>query len=472
MNRRLAAGLVGLALAGKLILLAVLLGRGPGPGFYVDSETYLGPARSLLETRSFAAAPGRADEPELVRTPGYPAFLSLVLVVFGERLWVVSALGACLSAATALALLVLFAEPFGARTAAWAAVLLSFEPGSFCRSLEILSETLFALLLVLGLAAIVAFVGRPVTRPAVAFLGGLALAVATLVRPILVFLLPVLALLLLAVLLARRAPGLRIAAAVLAFLIPPALLVGGWMARNARAAGAFSLAPVSGHQLLHRRAAAVVARVEGVPITLAQERLGIREAFYRFRGPAAEAELFGGRRYQDVFPGTAGLGVYELDRKWRREAMEIFRAHPLATLAVTARGSLLLLLSPPSLILAPRYGLVRPGPEIQRLYDEQEIGALARRLASGHPFLFAVSLLLVLQLLALLVLALRGALRSWRPGRRAAQAVLLVSAGYLIASSSSTDAADDRYRVPLMPVVCLYAAAGLVVPNVSTMGRS
>jgi len=98
--------------------------------------------------------------------------------------------------------------------------------------------------------------------------------------------------------------------------------------------------------------------------------------------------------------------------------------------------------------------------------------ALASRLASGHPVLFAVSLLLVLQLVALLVLALRGALRSWRPGRRAAQAVLLVTAGYLIAASSSTDAADDRYRVPLMPLVCLYAAAGLVVPEVSTMGRS
>jgi hypothetical protein len=471
-NRRLAAGLVGLALAGKLTLLAVLLGRGAGPGTYVDSATYLGPARALLETGRFAAAPGRADEPELVRTPGYPVFLALVLAVFGERLWVVSVLGACLSAATALALLAFFAEPFGARTAAWSAVLLSFEPGSFCRSLEILSETLFALLLVLGLAALVAFVGRPSARPAAAFLGGLALAAATLVRPILVFLLPVLALVLLALLLARRSPGRRIAAAVLAFLLPPAVLVGGWMARNALVAGAFSLAPVSGHQLLHRRAAAVLARVEGVPLTVAQERLGIREAFYRFRGPASEAELFGSRRYEDLFPGTARLGLYELDRRWRREALEIFRSHPLDTLAVTARGSLLLLLSPPSLILASRFDLFRPGPELQRLYDEQEIGALARRLASDHPLLFAVSALLVLQLVALMVLAVRGALRSWRPGRRGVQAVLLVTAGYLIAASSSTDAADDRYRVPLMPVVCLYAAAGFVAPKVSTMDPS
>ena len=461
MNRRIAAGLVGLALAGKLILLAVLVWRGPGPGIFIDSATYLGPARALLATGRYATGPGPSAGPELLRTPGYPAFLALVFAVFGERLWVASALGACLSAATALALLYLFTEPFGERPAAWAAVLLSFEPGSFCRSLDILSETFFTLLLVLGLAALVAVVGRPEPRSAPAFLGGVALALATLVRPILVFLLPVLALALLAVSLRRRWGGGRRAAVLGAFLLGPTLLVGGWMARNARVAGSFSLVPVSGAQLLHRRAAAVVARVEGIPLTEAQERLGIREAFFRHRGPGAEAEMFGSQRYRDLFPGTAGLSLFELDRKWRGEAMEIFRAHPAATLAATARGSLLLLFAPASLILSVHFDLVRPDPEVQRLYDDQEVRALTASLARHHPVLFTVSTLLVVQVAALLLLALLGAVRSWRGGRRAAHALLLVSLGYLIAASSSTDAVDDRYRVPLMPVVCLYAAAGL-----------
>lgn len=461
MNRRIAAGLVGLALAGKLLLLAVLVWRGPGPGVFIDSGTYLGPARALLETGRYATGPEPSAGPELLRTPGYPALLALVFAVFGERIWVASALGACLSAATALALLVLFVEPFGWRPAAWAAVLLSFEPGSFCRSLDILSETFFTLLLVLGLAALVAVVGRPEPRPAPAFLGGVALALATLVRPILVFLLPVLALMLLAVSLGRRWPGARRTAVVGAFLLGPALLVGGWLARNARVAGAFSLAPVSGHQLLHRRAAAVVARVDGIPLTLAQERLGIREAFFRFRGPDSEAELFGDRSYRGLFPETAGLGLFELDRRWRGEALKVFRAHPFATLAATGRGSLLLLFTPPSLIFSVRFGLLWPETDLRHLYDEQQIEDLASFLARRHPVLFAVSSLLVVQLVALAVLAARGALRSWRPGHRAVHAVLLVTLGYLIVASSSTDAFDDRYRVPLMPVVCVYAAAGL-----------
>lgn len=462
MNRRLAAGLVGVGLAGKLVLLAVLLGGGGAPGVYLDSATYIGPAKALLEVGRYATAPEASAGPELVRTPGFPALLALVFTLFGERLWVVSALGALFSAATAVALIFLLAEPFGEKAAAWSAVLLTFEPGSFCRSLDVLSETFFTLLLVLGLAALVACVRPGALRPAPAFLAGGALAAATLVRPILVYLLPVLALLLLAAALRRRGSGPGPAAVVGAFLLVPALLVGGWMARNGRVAGAFSLAPLTGHQLLHRRAAAVVARVEGIPLTVAQERLGIREAFFRFRGPGSEAELFGGRRYREVFPASADLGLFELDRKWRREAIGIFRAHPAATLAETARAGAWLLLSPPSLILSVRFGLVRPEADLGRLYEEQQVEALARSLVRRHPALFATSALLVVLLGALALLAAVGAVRSWRAGPRAPHAVLLVTLGYLILASSSADTADDRFRVPLMPIVCLYAAAGLV----------
>jgi Ca2+/Na+ antiporter len=465
MSRRLAAWLIGVALAGKLLLLGLLVARGPGTVLYIDSETYLGPARALLETGAYAPNPGRRGEPELIRTPGYPAFLALVFRVFGERLWIVSLLGALFSAATALALLTLFSKPFGERAAAWGAVLLSFEPGSFCRSLDILSETFFTLLLVLGLAALVALVTRPAPRALEAFLGGLALALATLVRPILALLLPVFVVLLLAVSLKKRWTGGRSAAVLAAFLFAPVLLVGGWMERNARVADAFSLVPVTGHQLLHRRAAAVVACVEGVSLTEAQERLGIREAFFRFRGPASESELFGSRRYRDLFPKTADLGLFELDRRWRREAMGIFRAHPVLTLETAARGAVLLLLTPPSLILSARYGLVRPDAEIGRLYADQEVGALARALSRRHPVLFGVSVLLVAGQGILLALALVGAARSWRRGPRAAHAVLLATLVYLMAASSSTDATDDRYRVPLMPLVCLYAAAAVRPPS-------
>jgi 4-amino-4-deoxy-L-arabinose transferase-like glycosyltransferase len=465
MSRRLAAWLIGVALAGKLLLLGLLMARGPETVLYVDSETYLGPARALLETGAYAPDPERPDRPELIRTPGYPVLLALVFRFLGERLWIVSALGALFSAATALALLVLYAKPFGERAAAWGAVLVSFEPGSFCRSLDILSETFFTLLLVLGLGALVALLVGPAPRAGRAFLGGLALAAATLVRPILAPLLPVLAFLLLVVSAKRRwAPG-RGAAVLAAFLLAPVLLVGGWMARNERVAGAFSLVPVTGHQLLHRRAAAVLALVENVPLAEVQERLGIREAFFRFRGPGSETDLFGPRRYGDVFRETAHLDLFELDRRWTDEALRIFREHPAATAAVTGRGALQLLFTPPSLILSTHYGLVRPDAEVRRLYANQDLSALAGLLRSREPVFFAVSVLLVASLVILAACAVAGAVGSWRLGPRPVHAVLLVSLLWLIGASSSTDAMDDRYRVPLMPLVCLYAAAAVRPPS-------
>ena len=302
MTRRAAGLVIASALALKLVLLAVVVARRPDAFVYVDSRAYLGAAHALVSLGKYAPDVSRADEPEIVRTPGYPLVVAASFTLFGGRTWPLSAIGAISSALTALVVLLGFTPPVPARAAGWAAVLVSLDPGSFARSLDVLSETVFALLLAVALAAFIRALRR--ASPLAALLAGFALGAATLVRPIAQYLGPFALVAFAGTLVAAHVPRRRALAACAAFAAPILLLVGGWVARNRQVAGFTGLAPVAGHQLLHRRAAAVVAAAEGITLTQAQERLGFREAFYRFRGPITEREIFGDARYADAFPET------------------------------------------------------------------------------------------------------------------------------------------------------------------------
>jgi hypothetical protein len=61
--------------------LAVLL-TNPHVVVQVDSASYLRPALALLDHAHFLRS-SAVHEPEFVRTPGYPAFIALVYLVFG-----------------------------------------------------------------------------------------------------------------------------------------------------------------------------------------------------------------------------------------------------------------------------------------------------------------------------------------------------------------------------------------------------
>lgn len=121
----------------------------------------------------------------------------------------------------------------------------------------------------------------------------------------------------------------------------------------------------------------------------------------------------------------------------------------------------MLLLSPPPVILSAKWGLLRPSEELFRLWSDQELGRFAARLRQESPRVWAAAVGAVVQLVVLFGLALAGLLLLGRRVPTAVQAVLAGTFLYLAATSAGTDALDDRFRVPLMPVTCLYAGASL-----------
>src|ERR1700690_717850 len=81
----------------RLLLAAILLTCVLGRGAYVlylvhtnavvtahgDAPTYLRPARELIDHGRFDNG-GSPNEPEFLRTPGYPVFIAAVYGIFGK----------------------------------------------------------------------------------------------------------------------------------------------------------------------------------------------------------------------------------------------------------------------------------------------------------------------------------------------------------------------------------------------------
>jgi 4-amino-4-deoxy-L-arabinose transferase-like glycosyltransferase len=445
--------LILVTLALKLVLLAARYPSRPQSVLWIDSGTYVRPALALLKSGSFSPSPEQAPEPEINRTPGYPLLIAALYGAFGERPWLLSVAGAFFSAGTALALFSLARRLFDDRAATCAVLLLSLDFGTFWRSLDVLSDTPFTCLLVVGLLLAVRSLDSDGPRDAL--LAGLALASATLVRPISLYLLAALVLFLL---LAGGRPSRVSRARAAAFALPCVLLVGGWAARNRVRAGAFTVSPLPSSWLLFYFASGVQAQVDGLSIPAEQEKLGNWERHFR-SGGASESEVFGTTRYADLYPETSRLSYLELCRRWRTRAFEILRAHPYLTAREMAIYEGTLLFQPPTLLFGFQYGLYWPVPALSALFHDLRFGAMLGRLASEHPVVFAFSIVTLLQLALLYVLALRG-LAEARPFDRR-HIPLLVTLVYLVLVSAGSQVCDDRFRLPIVPIAALYGGFAL-----------
>ncbi|MEM6457694.1 MAG: phospholipid carrier-dependent glycosyltransferase, partial [Acidobacteriota bacterium] len=411
------------------------------------SGMYQSAADGLRAHGRFVYSPDRPDLPLTVRTPGYPVFLALTrgaadaLGVDPVRATVAAQVVVRLLMLAGLALLArrLGLSPIAA---AWATVLAALDPVGTAMAGQVLSESLFAALLVLALVVAVRALDRDASSRAqwtASALAGALLAAAVLTRPIGQFLVP---LLLLALLVGGAGPWRLRAARGVAALLPIVLLVGPWTLHMVRTTGAPGLSPIAEINLLRYRAAAVVALRDGVDLETARVGLGIDGSPWM---RAAEQ------------PG-AGLGA-----RWRREAVPILLAHPDLTLRVHAIGFARVLLSPGDGDLAVLFGLVPDdgrGPlgDLRRRApaDYARVWLLARPVAFGL-FLGTIALLAAVYLGVARWLLRR--IRAPRPPTDVCHLLVLACALALLVLAAGPEG-GARFRVPVLPLLTLFAVAG------------
>ncbi|MEO7917870.1 MAG: hypothetical protein ABIT01_00270, partial [Thermoanaerobaculia bacterium] len=346
-----------------------------------------------------------------------------------------------------------------------AVLLLALDPSSFHYASVVLTDTPFTLLLLLSVLLLTPASGDTDAVPH-ALGGGLLLAVATLFRPIAYYLIPVTALF--AAIQTWRKGTRAWLRPVATFLLFPLLLVGGWRLHNLQRTGSSAFSQSEAIELWMIRGLAVKARVDHLPVWAEQRAEGWDEYLYRFGYVDSERAIFGEQRYSELFPRTARLTTTELAREYREKGSRMLKDHPWLTLRMQVVGAVLLLFASPPLIWAYHYHFFKPDPAFERAYFAPDYGAMIELLRASHPFLLALVLSCIVLLVGFYALVLRGLLRAGLRGKWRQQLIPLGSLLYLIAVTSGPSAIDDRYRIPLMPLFCLYAGLGLVrAPKVS-----
>lgn len=381
-----------------------------------DTASYLEPGLNLLRQGRFTTA----GLPEIDRTPGYPLFLAAT-----------SGAGPAVAALAqiALGLLVIvlaarLAEAVFARRAVTvaAAWLMAFEPVAVIYSVRLLSETLFLVFFLIFLERLVVFLRRRDRR--VLAVSGLALTAAIYVRPIGYFL-PYLLIVYFFVIFRHERARLVEAVAVLLVTTLPWLAL--WQMRNRIETGFGGFSSIATRNLYFYTAAGVQAAREGRTLSDEQRGMGY------FSADRVDVRLLSAQR---------------------AAAQKIIAADPGIFLRQQMAGTLAVALTPCATEMLKLLG-ADDAPE--RVVSAGPRPALAR-MAHLHPGRLVWMALFEAWLLALYLFAAHGLRRGG--ATKSVQALLLVVVFYFLALSGGVQAVG-RYRLPVMPVLCVLAAAGL-----------
>jgi 4-amino-4-deoxy-L-arabinose transferase-like glycosyltransferase len=400
-----------------------------------DSTGYIQVAEELVEAGSFS----RKGRPEIARTPGYVLFLVSGVLIgrIDSTTIALQVVFGCLTVYLTYRLALLVFEHHSFATTA--AVLCACEPLSVLYTSKLLSETVFTCAITAMVLLLVGYVRSGRWNDLIG--SAVALAAAIYIRPIALYLPVVLMLLLLTGLWRWTTSRRRLVGQAAAFLVVTAGMPAAWAARNCVVAGFMGFSAMADVNLYYWQAAGVEAARQGRGLAEIQSEWGQFDAdvFYR-RHPEA-------RDWTQV----------QQFAFYRREAWRILREAPGTALAVHLAGIRSTLFDAGTQAFRDYFRIADPPVEGQPPGPNAFWGRLRRGLATKP---LAVLLHLVLQAIVVIYLALAtcGWLTSghWR---RLDVAVLAVTIGYLLILSGGP-AGYHRFRLPLVPLISVLAAAG------------
>ena len=432
--RRIAPLLIA-SFGAKLIALAIVYSLDPDRIVAGDTASYENPARALISTGRFARSLDEPERVETLRTPGYPVFIAAIFAVSGHSRFAVATGQIAVSTATLALVYALAATLWNAPTAIAALLFLALDLLSFVYAPLLHSETLFALAVVITALTGVRLLQTGAAPWALLF--GSAAAWATLVRPIAYYLfVPGLGAIALYRLLNGQ-PRRRLLMIVLVAVLPWVALVEGWRFRNYVTTGRAEIAQITAVNLLWYRGAGIIAARDHISFWEARDRIA------------------------RSLPDTTGWSPGAVGALYEREGLRLIAAHPLLFMRTQLIGLVKVLAGPGRADLFHYFAGVP--------YEETPAGALElstpllpQRLESDRlpvliPLIYAMAYLVVLYVCV--------AFGVWEVARHerhlwASHAFIWWLILCLVVLAAGPEA-YARFRVPVMPLLALYAGRGL-----------
>ncbi|HEX7377805.1 MAG TPA: glycosyltransferase family 39 protein [Pirellulales bacterium] len=463
-------------------LFALALAQ-PAPQFREpDSDGYLRLAANWWQTGRYAMG----AEPEILRSPGYPLLL-LPEVALGRADWLTIALQIALSCVTVWLVyrtgLALFNH---AATALGAAALFACDPLSVLYASKLLSETAFTTAISAAVYLLIRYLLSPHWRHLLA--AAVCVAAAAYLRPI-AYYLPIWIGVSLVCIQWRRSDRWRLllycpragtrqsvaaedgppgpsptgvtaweghptrarenasfllvcGVEALAFTVLGMSLLAAWQFRNWKETGYTGFSAISDKNLYYYEALPVLAERRGVPPARRQQA----------RYEAGETDL---AIYLRRHPEQANWTAPARYRFLRHEALRIIRAQPLAWAKIHFTGVWHTLTDSGRNAWLSFFGLAdmraTDMPRPPRTFWQRLCEA-----ATERPAVLAIHALLAAFVAVYLVLALFGIIRA----ARLPCALLVLSVALYLVLLSGGDAGYHRFRLPVTPAICLFAAHG------------
>lgn len=419
----------------KLLVLAWMYSLDPERIVAGDTASYENPAHVLMSTGRFSTSLEEPSRIETLRTPGYPAFIAAIFFVLPDSRLAVAIGQVAISTATLGLVYVFAAQLWNASTAIAAVALLSLDLLSFVYAPLLQSETLFAFAIVMTAWAGVTLLGAASARWALLF--GAAAAWATLIRPIAYYLfLPSLGAIVLHGLRNKRSIR-RLTVVGLVALLPWILLVEGWRLRNYLVAGRAEVAQIAAVNLLWYRGAGIVAERDHISFWDARDRIA------------------------RSLPDTTGWSPGAVSALYQREGLRLIAGYPTLFLRMQFYGLLKVLAGPGRADLLHYFAGV-PYEDAPEGAVEFSATQLRQRFESDRPLALIALVYATVYLIALYLCVFFGVWGVVRTERTilALHAFVWWMIIYLVVLAAGPEA-YARFRVPVMPLLALYAGRGV-----------
>jgi 4-amino-4-deoxy-L-arabinose transferase-like glycosyltransferase len=418
-----------IALASRVSLLVVSW-RNPSSALAPDSASYLLTAGSLATEGSF-----RIDSfPELLRTPGYPAFLVACRSTALSGYSIAQVVQVLLDVLLVYLVYALGVRLVGRTAGLWAATFQACSLVAILSSVQIMSDGLFSFLVTVAILLLVRYFQGGDRRLAAA--AAATAAAATYVRPVGFIFVPIVML----VLLIRRGELATLAA----FLTTFVALVMPWYLRNFLVARYTGFSSVSDYNLLFYEAAGVSAKYQSLSTEQARAEL---EAAY------------GHRLLEEKIDPRSPQAI----RVQREMGARVVLAHPGTLIRVHLATSLNSLL-PAGTGLLEMLGLTSGNRgTLSVLHTQGFLAAVKYYFGSNTTAI----LFMTPELIYLIIRYLACSVCAWR--RFAASQFNWGAIGWLITLTLTAfllvagPAATARFRLPVEPLLNLTAGAGVAM---------